>query len=192
MIELLREAARLERFFGAHDWRACFIGGIANLRWGEPRLTVDADATVFTGFGDEPAFITALLHEYQARVADAHAFALQNRVVLVKTKSGIPLDISLGGLPFESEMIGRASSGDFGEGVSLRTVGAEDLIVLKAFANRAQDWIDISGVVARQGAALDWGAILERLSPLVALKEEPEIMVQLDRIRRERSVPHTG
>ncbi len=28
----------------------CFIGGLALQRWGEPRMTVDADATVLTAF----------------------------------------------------------------------------------------------------------------------------------------------
>lgn len=28
----------------------CFVGGLAVQRWGEPRLTVDADATVLTSW----------------------------------------------------------------------------------------------------------------------------------------------
>lgn len=39
----------------------CFIGGIACQRWGEPRQTVDDDATLFVGFGNEDSVIDALL-----------------------------------------------------------------------------------------------------------------------------------
>ena len=50
----------------------------------------------------------------------------------------------------------RASEFDFGAGFRLLTCSAEDLIVLKAFASRPQDWIDIDAVVLRQQRVLDW------------------------------------
>lgn len=64
----------------------------------------------------------------------------------------------------------------------IRTCSAEDLVVLKAFASRPQDWIDIKGVLVRQGAKLNRSLVLEELEPLVELKEEPEILVQLQRM----------
>jgi hypothetical protein len=36
-----------------HDWPFCFIGGLAVLQWGDPRLTRDADIMIVTGFGGE-------------------------------------------------------------------------------------------------------------------------------------------
>lgn len=39
----------------------CFIGGIACQRWGEPRQTVDVDATLFVGFGNESTVVDQLL-----------------------------------------------------------------------------------------------------------------------------------
>ena len=65
------------------------------------------------------------------------------------------MDIALGGLPFEARVIARSSSFDVAPGVVLVTCSAEDLVVLKAFADRAQDWLDIEGVIVRQGANLD-------------------------------------
>jgi hypothetical protein len=61
---------------------------------------------------------------------------------------------------------------------------AEDLIVMKAFAARPKDWVDVEGIVIRQGEAIDWNSIEHHLRPLVALKEEPEILELLERIRR--------
>jgi hypothetical protein len=54
--------------------------------------------------------------------------------------------------------------------------------VHKAFAGRDRDWDDIAGVLARQGAKLDWAVIREELPPLLELKETPEAMERLDRL----------
>jgi len=50
------------------------------------------------------------------------------------------------------------------------------LIVHEAFANRAQDWMDIEGVIVRQRGRLLWGRLESDLRVLVALKEEPGIL----------------
>ena len=42
-----------------------------------------------------------------------------------------------------------------------------------------QDWIDVEGVIIRQGNRLHNELILEELTPLVELKEEPEILERL-------------
>jgi hypothetical protein len=48
--EVIRAAADLEALCHAHAWRFCFIGGVAVQRWGEPRETVDVDATLLRAF----------------------------------------------------------------------------------------------------------------------------------------------
>jgi len=45
----------VQQVFERHGWRFCFIGGVANFRWGTPRLTDDLDLTLLTGFGAEAA-----------------------------------------------------------------------------------------------------------------------------------------
>jgi hypothetical protein len=184
MRPLVAQAAALDQFITERGWSGCIIGGIANLRWGEPRLTRDVDATIVTGFGTEAPFIAELLNTFRPRIADAAAFAEVHRVVLLLSESGIPLDIALGGLPFEEEMVARATSAELAPGLFMRTVSAEDLVVLKAFADRDRDWIDIAGIAARQGRALDWHAIHQRLGPLVELKDAPEILTRLAAVRR--------
>ena len=49
-------------------------------RWGEPRVTNDADLTRITGFGSQVRFIAALLKRFRARGDDAAELALQRRV----------------------------------------------------------------------------------------------------------------
>jgi len=57
--------------------------------------------------------------------------------------------------------------------------------VLKAFADRAKDWVDVEGIIIRQSGRIDWPYVRAQLAPLVELKEAPEILRQLDQRRRE-------
>lgn len=77
-------------------------------RWGQPRLTVDVDVTLLSGFGGEAEFVDRLLAEYQARIADARDFALSRRVLLL-ADGDVGVDIALAGLPFEEGVINRSS-----------------------------------------------------------------------------------
>ena len=74
---------------------------------------------------------------------------------------------------------------EFLPGVSLLTCSAEDLIVMKAFADRDIDWHDVKGIAIRQKGSLDWTYILKQLSPLCDLKETPAILARLKKIRDE-------
>ena len=93
----------------------------------------------------------------------------------------------LGAVPFEERSAERASFWRLPSGRGLRTCSAEDLIVHKAFAARERDWVDIEGVLLRQGVTLDTTLIYEELSPLVALKEEPAILTRLEAMLRRRA-----
>lgn len=185
MIELIRVASDLQEFCETRQWRFCFIGGLALQRWGEPRETVDVDLTLVTGFGGEAPFIEALLERFEGRVDDPAGFARLNRVLLLRSTAGVGIDIALGGLPFEESVVSRATRFAFPGDVPLLTCSAEDLIVLKAFAARGQDWVDIEGIIVRQTGTLDWTYVEQQLAPLVALKEAPEILTELARRRDE-------
>jgi len=184
MIELVEAATELQAFCEERGWSFCFIGGLALQHWGEPRLTFDVDATLLTGFGDEESYIDPLLESFRARVPEAREFARRNRVLLLESSDGIPLDIALGALPFEAEAVRRSRLVFLGGDVPLRLCSAEDLVVMKAFADRGRDWLDIEGVLIRQGTGLDWEYLLEQLRPLVEAKEAPDILPRLEALRR--------
>ena len=76
-------------------------------------------------------------------------------MLLIEASNSVSLDVSLGGLPYEERLVGRASDFEVGAGLALRTCSAEDLVVLKAFAGHEIDWLDVRGVAARQGKRLD-------------------------------------
>jgi hypothetical protein len=101
--------------------------------------------TVLAGFGSEDRFIVPLLAAYPARIEDAREFAHRYRVLLLRPASGVGIDVSLGGLPFEESVVSRATLVSFGPGSDLRTCSAEDLVVLKLFASRPLDIRDAEG-----------------------------------------------
>jgi hypothetical protein len=186
---LFGAAADVQGFCAARGWKSAVIGGVAVQRWGEPRQTRDVDVTILTGLGREEAFIDPLLAHYRPRLERARQFAIEHRVVLVETSRGVPVDISLAGLPYEARAIARSSPFDVGEDVALVTCSAEDLIVLKAFANRTQDWLDIEGIIVRQGPRLNRELVLAELRPLLELKEDVEGETQLQRLLTKHSAP---
>ena len=176
MNPLFQAGLEFQQFIQERKWRFCFIGGIAVIRWGEVRITQDVDLSLLSGFGNEDTFVDSLLSQFKSRISDAEEFALTNRVLLLLASNGVAVDISLAGLPFEQEMIERATLYSYAPDCSLITCSAEDLVVLKAFANRGRDWLDIEGVLVRQATGLDFEYITDRLTPLCELKDAPEII----------------
>jgi hypothetical protein len=183
--EVIQAAAELQAICQSHGWQFCFIGGLALQRWSEPRETVDVDLSLFAGFGDEQKFCDVLLSHFVPRVSDAAAFARERRVLLLRSAKGVGLDVALAALPYEALVIERSSYFNYPPDIPLRTCSAEDLIVLKAFAARGQDWVDVERIIVRQTGKLDWDYIREQLQPLAELKEAPEILEQLEARRLE-------
>jgi len=177
---VLEAAVEVQSFCEQREWRFCFIGGVAVQRWGQPRLTQDVDLTLLTGFGEEESFADAFLRVFQPRRSDTREFALSHRVLLVRTASGVDVDIALGAFPFEERSIQRASRWSWTEGQFLITCSAEDLIIHKAFAGRDLDWGDVERVLTRQHGKLDLNLVRSELKPLLELKGEPEAMARLE------------
>lgn len=179
---LFKAGLEFQNFFKNLNWPFCFIGGLVVIRWGEIRMTQDIDLCLSCGFGNEENYIRQLLEKYSSRVENATDFALKNRVLLLYSSEGVPVDISLSGLPFEEKMIKRATPFIFSPKCSLITCSAEDLIVLKSFANRTKDWMDVENILIRQSKNLDTKYIIQELFPLCELKEDLEIVDNLKRL----------
>lgn len=179
---LFNAALEIQNYFKKQKWQFCFIGGLAVLRWGEPRMTQDIDVSLFTGFGNEKIYIKKMLDDFKSRIPDAFNFAVDNRVLLLFTSKEVPVDISLSGLPFEKQVIRHATKFLFAKDCCLVTCSAEDLIILKAFADRPIDWFDIQNIVYKQSKKLNVKYIYKELKPLCSAKESPEIIDKLTKI----------
>lgn len=182
MNPIFAAAVEIQSFCRARNWRFCFIGALAVQRWGEPRLTQDVDLTVVTGFGAEPQYVEDLLQGFRGRIPGAREFALEKRVLLLESKGAIPIDVALGALPFEERIVERASLYAIQESLALMTCSAEDLLVLKVFAGRGKDWLDVEGVVLRQADRLDRVLVRRELEPLLELKDDNTSLARLERV----------
>jgi hypothetical protein len=98
---LVEATTDVHRFCEARGWQFCFIGGLAVQRSGEQRATRDADLTLLVGWGNEEPFVDELLAHFVALTESAREHALRHRVLLLRHRNGTPLDIGLGGLPFD-------------------------------------------------------------------------------------------
>lgn len=126
-----------------------------------------------------------LLERFESRIPEARAFALSRRVLLLRAGNGSDVDIALGALPFEAEMVRRATPVAFAPGLTLPCCTAEDLFIMKTFAGRPRDRLDAEGVAARQ-PRLDREYILKHLGALCALKEAPDLLERARRLLEER------
>jgi hypothetical protein len=191
MIELYRSATEIQEFFRQRDWQYCIIGGVAVLRWGHIRATVDVDFTLLAGFGREEIFVDELLKAFPFRPPGSRDFALRNRVMLLTDRHGIPMDVALGAIPFEERAVQRSSLWEAEPNVFLRTCSAEDLLVHKCFASRDLDWADVEGILARQTGKLDLDLVRRELRPLAEMKEAPQIVEKLEGLILRHNQPFT-
>jgi len=180
MNPILEAASEVDRSCTELGLTFCFIGGLAVLRWGEPRLTRDVDLTILCPYGAEGSVIDPLLERFGSRMDDARDFALRHRVVLLRAANAVPIDVALGALPFEERAAERASRWRIGEDLHLLTCSPEDLLVHKVFAGRDRDWIDVEGVIERRRDTLDRELINAELRPLLELNDSMPHLVRMD------------
>ena len=162
--------------------KGVIIGGVAASLLGQPRLTVDLDAVFLISIDDLPKLIEAATKEGMiARLADAEAFARNNRILLLQHESsGINIDISLGILPFEYEMVERGQEFQLGE-LCVRLPTHEDLIIMKAIAHRSKDLEDIKAIAASH-PNLDKGRIRFWVEQFAAALEMPNLWSEIEKL----------
>jgi predicted nucleotidyltransferase len=129
--------------------RGVIVGGIAASLLGSPRYTADLDAVFLLTLNDLPRLMDdATKLGIESRIDDPIGFARKNRILLLRhALSGTDIDLSLGILPFEVEMVERSREIDVGP-LRLRLPTPEDLIIMKAIAHRPKDLGDIQAVAA--------------------------------------------
>lgn len=165
----------LQRLFHRLDDRGVIVGGVAVGFLGKPRFTADVDAVLLLSTQDIPEFIErARAENIVPRISNAEMFARTNRVLLLKhTPTETDIDISLGILPFEEEMVERSSVQSFAN-LSVRLPAAEDLIIMKAIAHRPKDLEDIR-TIADNFPDLDVKRIEDWVKAFGEVLETPEL-----------------
>jgi predicted nucleotidyltransferase len=180
---LLAPLQALQNLLEKFDNRGVIIGGVAASLLGTPRFTVDLDAVFLLNIENIPQLLQeAYLQGIEPRISEPLEFARKSRVLLLRhVASGTDIDISLGILPFEVEMIERSKVVEISS-LKLRLPAPEDLIIMKAVAHRPKDLADIQAIadnhtnldkerirfwVQQFGEALDLPELWDYISKLI-------------------------
>lgn len=161
--------------------KSVIIGGIAASLLGKPRLTADLDVLLIASVDQ----LTEIIEVFRAegimpRLTEPISFARRNRMLLLRHATGTNIDISLGFLPFEIEVIERSIVVDC-DGISLRLPSIEDLIIMKAVANRDRDLQDIRSLVEIH-PAIDRQRIIDWVKQFADAMESTKILDDLRNI----------
>ncbi|MDX2034389.1 MAG: nucleotidyltransferase [Blastocatellia bacterium] len=188
--ELFPEALRsLFEWLDAERTPGTSIGGVAVSLIAQPRATQDIDAVIWLEEREWGPFLeTGKKHGIIPRINDALDFARKSRVLLLKHDvSGINIDISMGGLEFEREMIERSTRLLVG-GLSIRIPTPEDLLITKAVAQRPKDMADIDAILIAV-PDLDLARVRYWVQQFADALEMPEIADNLETKLRHHSSP---
>ncbi len=158
------------------------IGGIAVVLRGYDRTTKDIDILVIDADERLEELILELSKQgIQLRLHDGLEFARKHRILLLESRDGTPIDISLGALPFEVEAVNKASVENVAEGLNLPLTRIEDLVIMKAIANRDRDWDDIRRLT-EINTKINVDRILGTVHGYADLLDQPEIFERLTEI----------
>jgi predicted nucleotidyltransferase len=165
----------LQRLLHKFDDRGVIIGGIAVGFLGKPRFTADVDAMFLLSTQAIPKFLElARAENIIPRIQNAEEFARKNRILLLMhTPTETDIDVSLGILPFEEEMVERGSIKSFAS-LSIRLPTPEDLIIMKAIAHRPKDLEDIR-TIAENYPNLDMKRIEGWIQAFGEVLETPDL-----------------
>ncbi len=166
----------LDRLLSHFAYRGVVIGGVAVGLLSRPRFTEDLDAMVLLSVDDIPHFLAVAETEgIVPRIEQAEDFARRSRVLLLRHEpSQTDIDISLGVLPFEQEMVARSIAHTIDETLTIRLPTPEDLIIMKAVARRPKDLLDIQGII-EMNPGLDRQRIQNWVTEFAALLDMPEL-----------------
>lgn len=158
------------------------IGGIGNLVWGEPRLTVDIDITIHISPVKEQDFIKEVGRRFRILVDNPHDFVKKTRVMPIEITEGVKGDVIFAGLDYEKIAIERAVEVEILKNNRVKVCTAEDLIIHKALSEREKDWQDIEGIILRRGELLDRKYILDWLSQFASALDKPGIQKRFEEL----------
>jgi predicted nucleotidyltransferase len=170
----------LQRLLSRFDDKGVIIGGTAVSMLGRARFTEDVDAMFLLSIHDIPRLLDAAKEEnIEPRIEKAAEFAKKSRVMLMRhTPSATNIDISLGVLPFEQEMVKRSVVHQIDQALQIRLPTPEDLIIMKAIAHRPKDLEDIRTIVDKY-PNLDNQRIEQWVKEFAGALEQPELWNQI-------------
>jgi hypothetical protein len=187
--EFLLALQSLFDWFESENVPGTSIGGVAVSLLAQPRVTQDIDAVIWLEEEYWESFLEAgKKHGIVPRISDALDFVRRARVLLLKHESsGISIDVSMGSLEFELEMIERAVTLRLGA-LSIKIPTPEDLMITKAVAQRPKDLADMDSI-ASATPHLDVQRVRHWVKQFAEALEMPEIAESAERVLSHYSAP---
>jgi hypothetical protein len=176
----------LQKLISRFNQQGLVIGGIAVSVLGDARFTEDLDAMFLLSTKDVEKIIDEAKQEgMEPRIEKALEFAKKNRILLLRhVITNTKVDISLGIMPFEQEMVERSSIKEFDDALQVRLPTPEDLIIMKAIAHRPKDIEDIRTIVDKY-PDLDQRRIERWVRDFAEIMEMPELWGQIEKILKQ-------
>jgi hypothetical protein len=179
---LLPALTDLKRWWTHVNVGGVVIGGVAISFIAGPRFTEDVDCLVDLDDRDWADFLeTGRQFGFFPRIDDPLEFAKKSRVLLLLHRpSETTVDISVAGIMFEHETIQRGRPPE-SPLVDISVATAEDLLVMKAVAQRDKDRVDMAAIV-KAHKNLDVVRVRGWAQLFAEGLEEPEILASIERL----------
>ena len=179
---LISPIQALQKLLDQFNNRGVIVGGVAASLLGLPRYTVDLDALFLLNEEDIPRILQlAAKLGIEPRLPDTIKFAQKNRVLLLRhLATGTDIDLIMGMLPFEVEMIERSKLMEIGS-LKLRLPTPEDLVIMKAVAHREKDLFDIQAILESH-PDLDKARIKYWLEQFGEALELPDLWINISKL----------
>ncbi len=157
------------------------FGAQAAIMHGVSRVTADVDITVIFDKDESEVLIQILKEEgFEARTGNINTIIEESRVLpVVHLKSGVPVDIIIGGEGLEEQFASRSQIQSFDD-ISVPVACAEDVITMKILAGRDKDIDDVRAIVAVKYEQLDFDAIRETLGMLESALDRSDLLPILE------------
>ena len=169
------DASRLE---------AIFVGGVAVAAVARARYTEDVDLLAIMSNETLTAIVPGLAEfGLEVRSPEALEFAMRRGVLaLSHPGSGLTVDVLIAVATLQVEAV-RAGVQETAFGVTLRVPRVEDLLIMKALANRPQDQNDIVLILERN-RDVDLERVRTAVREVAESSAMPELIETLDRLIR--------
>lgn len=178
----------LVRFFSSQKIKYVVLGGVAVSVYGEPRLTGDIDVNILLGQNRIPELLKKFKkHGLSPVLARSKKIARETGVIPLRfTRGGFPgrADIIIAQNVLEFNAIKRSRLRKI-NGMQVKLISPEDLIIHKIASQRSRDFEDLKGILIRQKGKLDKKYIRYWLKKIDRANRKSRLLILFNKLLKE-------